>query len=690
MGFLTPLFLAGLAALAVPVIIHLIQRERKNVVQFPSLMFLRRIPYESVRRRKVHNWALLMLRLAALALIVAAFARPFLRNPAVAADAGGGAREVVVLVDRSFSMGYGDRWARATAAAREAVAGLGPADRASIVFFTAGADVAVRSSAERSRLESAIGTAAPGDGATRYAPAIKLAGSILQESALPRKEAVLISDFQRSGWQGGEGLRLPDGATLTPVVIGPVIGEDATPNVSVLPVALERGRFSGQERVTVTAGVVNHGPAPVTNLEVTLELAGRAVQTQRLNVEARGSGSVTFEPITPDPGTTRGVVRIPADALPADNAFHFTLEPRAPVRVLLVDRPGGAREASLYLSQALALGESPSFETVVRTPETVTSDDVQRASVVVVNDVAIASNAAGRIAAFVEHGGGLLLVLGDRAAWPGNPADLLPAAPGAPVDRTRGAAARLGGLEYGHEIFEPFRAPRSGDFSSAHFYGYRAVTPGPDARVLARFEDGAPALLERRVGAGRVLLWTSTLDARWSDLPLKPVYLPFVHRMMTSLAAYAERPAWMAVGDVLDSAARMPGAMRGEGKVVLTPGGQRITLDSEGPDVMELAEAGFYEVRSAGRDAEPLLTVAANVDLAESDLTPMDPNDVVAAAMGQAGAAADAPSGPMMLTDTEHEARQRLWWYLLFAGILLLGAETVLSNRLSRPAGRIR
>ena len=101
MGFLTPLFLAGLAALAVPVLIHLIQRERKNVVQFPSLMFLRRIPYESVRRRKIRNWALLLVRLAALALIVGAFARPFLRRPEVTAAASGGAREVVILIDRS-------------------------------------------------------------------------------------------------------------------------------------------------------------------------------------------------------------------------------------------------------------------------------------------------------------------------------------------------------------------------------------------------------------------------------------------------------------------------------------------------------------------------------------------------------------------------------------------------------------
>ena len=110
MSFLTPLFLLGLAGLAVPVIIHLIQRERKNVVQFPSLMFLQRIPYQSVRRRRVRNWPLLLLRLAALALIVAAFARPFLRRQALAVSAAGGAREVVVMVDRSYSMAYGDRW----------------------------------------------------------------------------------------------------------------------------------------------------------------------------------------------------------------------------------------------------------------------------------------------------------------------------------------------------------------------------------------------------------------------------------------------------------------------------------------------------------------------------------------------------------------------------------------------------
>src|SRR5678816_973754 len=99
-SFLSPLFFAGLAAIAVPVLVHLIQRERKRVVEFPSLMFVRRIPYQSVRRRRIRHWALLLMRAAAIALIVAAFARPFLPQSAAAQTAAlGGTRELVIVLD---------------------------------------------------------------------------------------------------------------------------------------------------------------------------------------------------------------------------------------------------------------------------------------------------------------------------------------------------------------------------------------------------------------------------------------------------------------------------------------------------------------------------------------------------------------------------------------------------------------
>src|SRR6185369_16962104 len=184
MSFLTPLFLAGLGAIAIPVLIHLIQRERKRVVEFPSLMFVRRIPYQSVRRRRIRHWALLLMRAAAIVLIVAAFARPFLHQGTVAAAVGGGAREVVILLDQSASMGYGDHWTRAKDAARSTVRGIGANDRATLVLFGKNAEENMRATADRTRLEAAINAAKVTSGATRYGPALKLAESILSRSPL--------------------------------------------------------------------------------------------------------------------------------------------------------------------------------------------------------------------------------------------------------------------------------------------------------------------------------------------------------------------------------------------------------------------------------------------------------------------------------------------------------------------------
>jgi hypothetical protein len=677
---LAPLFLLGLIGLAVPVLIHLTQREKKTIQHFPSLMFIRRIPYQSVRRRAIRHWLLLCLRLAALALIVLAFTRPFLDSPAVTAGAGEGAREVVIVLDQSYSMGFATRWAEAQAAARDVVAGLDTFDRASVVLFAEGAEIQIRSTGEQDRLAAAIDAAAPTDFATHYAPALNVAASILTESTLPRREVVLISDFQRSGWRGEDGAGLPAGATLTPV---PVTGGAGDANLSVVSVSLASSTFEGQERATVTANVVNRSMADVTGSTLTLEVNGRPLQSERVDAAAGDIAAVTFQPFTLTGTNVRGVVRLADDGLLADNVFRFVSSPARPVRILLIER-GGAGNDDLYLERALAIGEAPRFEATVRGAGNVSDDDLLTASVVVLHDAQVNVNLARRLARFVEDGGGLLVAAGPGFGWPADAeADVLPGTVQGMVDRTRGAAGRIGALEFAHPVFEVFRAPRSGDFSSVQVYGYRTVDAGADGRVLARFETGSPALLERQAGAGRVLLWASALDLNWSDLPLKPVFLPFVHRAVRHLAAYVEPRPWLTVGEALDVSSRAGAAPAGA-RVAVTPGGARVPVDEESA-VLGLAEQGFYEIlaEDALPNAAPLTVVASNVEQAESDLAPMDPEEVVAATMaavGPGGAVADlAP-----LTPEAQEQRQRLWWYLLVAGLLLLGAETLLANRLSK------
>ena len=701
MSFLAPLFLIGLAALAVPVLIHLTQKERKSVIEFPSLMFLRKIPYESVQRRRIRDWLLLAMRLAAIALIVAAFARPFLRGSGVAA-AQSGARDIVLLLDRSYSMAYGDTWSRAQRLAAEAIADATAADRISLVLFADTAEVAVRSTPDRSRAVSEINAATPGAGSTKFAPALKLAGSLLAESLLPRKEVFVVSDFQRAGWQPDDTLRMPGGTTIKPVPVGGAEGA----SLALTPIALLRSREAGQaERITVTAGVLNRTSTPATDVPILLEVDGRVVQDLKITVGPAASATVSFAPLTITAPNTRAVVRLGAagqtvDALARDNIFNFVITPAAPVPVMAVAQ--GSAESMLYLSRALAIGEAPRFEASMQSPEALAGDAMNRARVMLLNDVPISDATAAKLVTFVEGGGGLLLALGQRASWPQARAQWLPVTIGQTVDRTRGAAARLSGMEFGHAIFEPFRAPRSGDFASARFYSYRSLTAAKDASVLARFDTGEPALVERAAGRGRVLVFASTLDLNWNDLALKPMFLPFVHQLGRHLSGFKEQPSWLTIGQVLDidaaeiaaGATSASAARAAAGRTILTPAGQRRDLPAPvaavpggaAPPVaaLEMTEQGFYEIRGSGREPGPTIVAASNVNLAESNLDRIDPQELVGAVTGNGSTGSTL--GQDVLPDEAQELAQRVWWYLLFAGILLLIAETVLAHRLSRTA----
>jgi hypothetical protein len=250
------------------------------------------------------------------------------------------------------------------------------------------------------------------------------------------------------------------------------------------------------------------------------------------------------------------------------------------------------------------------------------------------------------------------------------------------VDRLSGGSGTLGYRDTGHEVFEVFKAPRSGDFTSAHIFRYRSLVPVPEARVLARFDDGAVAAAERRTGAGRVIVWATTLDNTWTDLAIKPVYLPLVHQLVRYLARYEQTPSWLTVGQVVDLASTFA-TIRGE-RVVVSPSGERTTQAANTPGLLELREQGVYEVRAGGSTAGRPQAIAVNIDPAEADLTPLDPAELVATVTGRATQVAAEPGAAEPITPEDNERRQALWWYLLLGGMLLLAAETVISNRLSR------
>jgi hypothetical protein len=694
MAFLAPLFFAALITFAIPIVIHLTQRERKQIVEFPSLMFLEKIPYQSVRRRRIRDWPLLAMRLAAILLIVLAFSRPFFERPIAALASSSGPREVVILLDRSYSMGYGDRWTRAQAAARQVVQGLNPSDHATLILFGTNAQLEVRASADLSRVAAAIDAARVSAEATRYAPGLKLAQRVLADSTLKTREVVMISDFQRTGWVQDENLRLPEGTTFRPIPI-----TDAQPaNLTVSSVLPQRSIFSGQERITVAANIVNRGPNAANNVQVQLELDGRNVETQTVSVQPGEPGSVTFQPFTLARPFTRGTVRIGDDALKQDNTFYFMASPAQRLSVLLVEPPRAPRDTSLFLQRALAIGTAPAFQVDIRQSDSISSADLARHRVVILNDVAALSS-GDVLKQFVSQGGGLFVVLGEHANWGTDSNDLLPGVPGNVVDRA-GRGGALAELDFSHPVLEIFKAPRSGNLSTARFFRYRAIEmkpepPGdkeggeraPGRRVAARFDDGAVAMAERRLGSGTVILWSSTLDNYWNDLALKPVYLPFVHEVVRHLATYEQTAPWFTIGEVVDPGHLLRssgvGLQSGTGALVLTPGGQRIE-QSGIPTPVQLEQPGFYEFRGRSNQAGTV-SIAANLDTAESNLAMLDTQELSAALAGKPGSRNPASADAAQLTPEDQERRQNFWWYLLVIGLALLGVETAISNRMKGP-----
>ncbi|MEX2584449.1 MAG: BatA domain-containing protein, partial [Gemmatimonadota bacterium] len=674
LSFLVPAFLAGLLALGIPIYIHLSRRHTDEPVSFPSLMFLRRIPQETQSRRRIHRWPLFLLRCLAIALLVFAFSRPFVDSEgAAAAIPGGGDREVVVLVDRSYSMGVGDRWERAVEAATELIDGLSGGDRGTVILFDANAESATESTTDRNVLRSAVENAEPGYRTTRYAPALRYAGRILSSSPLPRHELVVISDFQRAGWDadGGEtsSLRLPRGTVVTPIAVNDTA---SVANVSIGSAEFGREVVSGRERVNVVGRLTSTGEA-VGPLPVTLEVDGRPVETRNVEFEG-GAATVAFSPLTlPESGSTKATLRVPEDALDTDNAFHFVLSSDQRVGVLIVEGAGAPAAASLFLERALTIGDSPGFRPAIRRSGELRAADLTDNAVVILNQTPFPSGEVGeRLRTFVEQGGGLVMLLGDNpiGSWP----NVLPGVPNA-VDRgTRGGVA-IGHIDTGHPVFETFAGPRSGDFGAARVYRYRPLPSGGFPRVLARFGDGGAALAERPVGEGRVLVWSSTLDGQWNDLTLQPVFLPFMHQLVKYAAGYTPPRSWLTVGDPFDLNSGLPAGE--EYTVALTPSGERVPLDPGVP--LRLDEVGFYDLRNPEVVGQ-VQSFAVNVDPTEAELSTFDPEEM-RSALAAATTAEVQSASEAGLTLAERERRQNGWWYLVIAAFLLLAAETFFSNR---------
>ncbi len=542
LGFIHLGFLAAGAAVAVPILIHLLFRQRARRVEIGTLRFLRVVLQDQARRRKLRRWLLLALRVAGVILLALLFARPFWK----AAETRGSEREVAILIDRSASMGAGSAGAspfdKAQRQAADLIGGLPDGSKVRLAYF----DSEEVAPAQEPKIDRAI---RPGLAGTDYTKALSWARDIVVASRRLKRQVFLLTDLQRCGL----GPPLVDGFPPNTEFQLIDVGRALITNLAVEDVLAEQTELRGDTPVVVTARIFNAGVFPARDVRVSLSLEGQAPIEKAVSIDGHSRMLVRFEVPIKAAGLYHGFVEIAApDDLLFDNRRWLAFQARIPDRVLLVDGEPGPSvfgNETYYLETALRLrlpGEQPAASASPYEPTRVPwggqgtpLPDLRPYHVVALCNVPdVAPTDAEALARFVESGGNLIIFTGDQvkagAYGALEQAKLLPARVQGPAEI---GSYRFTDWSKSHPILSPFTDPQYGDLRTLRFERITRVQPDREARVLAASHGGAPLVVETSRGIGHCILFTFPADSAWGGWAIHRLYVPLVHQLLGYLTS---------------------------------------------------------------------------------------------------------------------------------------------------------
>jgi uncharacterized membrane protein len=694
MQFLNPLFLIGSLAVIAPILFHLVRKEESRKLPFSSLMFVTKMPKKSLRRQELKHLLLLMMRIAGLLLLVLAFSRPYFTSKAAAPIQTSSNKSIVILLDNSFSLRSGDRFEKARDQAIKLVRSLDKGDTAQIVAFSDTAQVLNNPRSERGTLQALIHDLKPSFRKTHYAQALKLASQLLSSAPNELREIHWISDFQASGWNDSQGeITLGEGIKIqTYDVSASENGNAAVSQVQIHEIWKQENPLA---RVLARVSAYNLR-SPVSAM-LKLELNGKLLQQKQLSFGPDGSALIEFETFSIPPGVSTGRITLDtSDSLPEDNVFYFALSSQKKVKLLMLSEKGS--RDNFYLAKAFAASPDSPFNVELQDGNSLSAFDLTSYAAILVNDIeTIPAKQASRLYEFVNNGGGIIFVLGNRVKPNEFNSQLEKILPGKLTHKYSTGREKkelyIGEMEKQHPIFNVFQGVHHSYFLTTPFSGFLQVTPRETSHTLITLEDNNPLLIEGTVGKGRTLLFTSSLNMDWNDLPLKSVFLPFCQQMVKYCMRYEEAQNAFTVGELIPLNKLNPFLDRALNKIsktsgsfsqswkVSTPSGEKIDLNDA--DLIQspyfnLEEPGFYQTKVHNFNS----VVAVNIDPSESDLKKIDPEKVVASL--KRVTEKNAYSKPIEVSVDQRKAwegKQSIWWYLLALTLLVLMIESYLANR---------
>jgi hypothetical protein len=659
MGLFTPWFLAGIAAVGLPVWLHLLRKHKSQPLPFSSLMFFEQRTQSSIKHKRLRYLVLFALRTALIVLIALAFAHPYVQRKALPFQHSG---EVTVLaIDNSLSMRAANRLEQAKQMAKSEISKLRPGERAQVIAFGSRVHVMSEVTDDHSGLNAGVDSVRPSDDRTSYAELSRSLRSIAQSLKLPLR-VELYSDMQQSGMPANfNDLRLNAAIRLEP---HPLATKDE-PNYAVENVVAPRRVYDGKkQRVLVT--IASYGGPKATH-NVSLSLNGRVVETKPFEISEGGRATVEFNSLDVPYGRNKGVVKIDgADTLAADDAFYFSVERLDPRPALYVYEAGNTR-GLLYFKSALEASGETAFDVQPVMAEQTANVNPAKYAFVVISDVGVLPGGfENQLREYVHNGGSVLIALGHNSM----------ARMKVPVSDDHIAESRYAGREGERFQTAAWLDPshpsiqKDTQWGDVKFYQAIRVDPGK-SRVVARLSDETPLLMDEQLGGGHVLVFASTFDNVANDFPIHASFVPFVEQTARYLGRVDDAPPSVQVGSFEEL---RDAKEKGSAVDVLDPNGQRVfdLREAATAQNVQFTQAGFYDIRRPNGRNE---LVAVNSDRRESDLTPAAP-DTVALWQNTASGA----SGGESTASTEQKPLS-LWWYVMLVALALAVAESFLGNK---------
>ncbi|MBA4313136.1 MAG: hypothetical protein C0417_10965 [Chlorobiaceae bacterium] len=547
MTFLNPLFLIGLVAAVVPIIIHFLNLRKLKIIEFSTLSFLKELQQTKIKRLKLKQILLLIIRTLIIIFIVLAFARPAMRSYFLGTIGTNAHSTIIIILDDSFSMARrdanGELFAQAKQSALSIMNIIKDGDETYFLRLSELPSATVETATHDIKLLRTYIDESKISNITRpIDDAIRLSARFLSQSNNANKEIYIISDNQNTLYTHSNFKEQLSLSGIGARIIIVPIGAAEIINTAVDSVEIASTIFETAKPILIRASITNFNGHSIPNVLASVYLDGKRVAQKNLSLDGYGTTKTEFSVLPKKSGFNNGYIQIEDDALTQDNVRYFSFYiPEVLDVTFIANTENEIRLPQLALASTIPGNTNRSISTKFLSNNRLSATDFSRTEAIICTDLQIFSEQQLlRLKDFVADGGGLIIFPNDKldiAGYNKTIGMLLNISPAANVIGSKNALVNLtfNKIDYDHPLFKGMfenneNKSKDRKIESPSIYKTIIFKPNATARTIITLSDNSPFLMQYSIGRGKIFLFSVSPSLDWSDFPIKGIFAPLLHR----------------------------------------------------------------------------------------------------------------------------------------------------------------